>query len=409
MEFLCSFSAYPESWIEVSSQPSSSSLSSATADEIITTGLRVTQSMNARRRRRLHRSLSGRLSEGASSQEEYEESDEGDSDQVLSSSNEDIMAGFRRNDATGRDGPHRVLPPSNSFGIQSTPSDDDENATAIGVPDTNQVFTPQPNAFTHPPSVRATSSADQDSYFTNGRSSAETSQTSRIISSTSPVRQPAGRPAHPRAYARGHSHTPYNMISPNHTVPIDHDAALRASLSTLLSCAAAARGLPKRETMPASTSSPAGTRTNATNNIEQGTLRLVPGSCLDTSPPAAPLPRRGTHQSPCRDMGSANKRKSKSPSHDRRKKRRPGTPIGEDDLGGVSPTLMTWVVGAGVMVLFSAISFSAGYALGKEVSRLEMAEVGGASLGRVSEGNLDLGRGLRSRGWRWGNTSGVRA
>lgn len=33
---------------------------------------------------------------------------------------------------------------------------------------------------------------------------------------------------------------------------------------------------------------------------------------------------------------------------------------------------MTWVISAGVVVLFSAISFSAGYMLGREVGRTEM-------------------------------------
>jgi hypothetical protein len=45
----------------------------------------------------------------------------------------------------------------------------------------------------------------------------------------------------------------------------------------------------------------------------------------------------------------------------------------------VSPTLMTWVISAGVVVLFSAISFSAGYALGREVGRTE----GGGGMGSL--------------------------
>jgi len=35
---------------------------------------------------------------------------------------------------------------------------------------------------------------------------------------------------------------------------------------------------------------------------------------------------------------------------------------------------MTWVISAGVVVIFSAISFSAGYALGREVGRTETAQ-----------------------------------
>lgn len=37
----------------------------------------------------------------------------------------------------------------------------------------------------------------------------------------------------------------------------------------------------------------------------------------------------------------------------------------------VSPTLFTWVVSVGVVVVFSAISFSAGYSMGKEAARFE--------------------------------------
>ena len=66
----------------------------------------------------------------------------------------------------------------------------------------------------------------------------------------------------------------------------------------------------------------------------------------------------------------------------------------------VSPTLMTWVVSAGVVVLFSAISFSAGYAMGKEVGRTEVTFSGqnnGAVCGK------EVGRGLRRL--RWGSAS----
>lgn len=37
----------------------------------------------------------------------------------------------------------------------------------------------------------------------------------------------------------------------------------------------------------------------------------------------------------------------------------------------VSPTLFTWVVSVGVVVVFSAISFSAGYSMGKDAGRFE--------------------------------------
>lgn len=77
----------------------------------------------------------------------------------------------------------------------------------------------------------------------------------------------------------------------------------------------------------------------------------------------------------------------------------------------VSPTLTTWVVGAGVLVLFSAISFTAGYTLGKEVGRFDtMSGIRDSNaLNCASEINTGgISRGLARRsGWRWGNASGV--
>jgi hypothetical protein len=81
-----------------------------------------------------------------------------------------------------------------------------------------------------------------------------------------------------------------------------------------------------------------------------------------------------------------------------------------------SPTIMTWVISAGVVVLFSAISFSAGYVLGREVGRLEsstgvgsvMGDGGAGALGgRVSAGcGQEAVRGGLKR-LRWGTGSGA--
>ena len=86
-----------ESWIDLASAPSSTSLSSAT-DEIITTGLTVQHDSNAHRRQNRRSRGGGQFSIGTghrvtaggnSSQEEYEES-ESESDRVMTSSNEAI-------------------------------------------------------------------------------------------------------------------------------------------------------------------------------------------------------------------------------------------------------------------------------------------------------------------------------
>ena len=444
MELLQSLTAYTESWIEVSSRPSSSSLSSAATDEVVTTGLRVNQSSSERRRRPLRRSAmspgGGRRaassrSDNDISQEEYDES-ESESDRVMTSSNEDLQPGFRK-EKHYDDSPPTISQSTHSDGgsIESVEDDDDdENSTALGIADPTP-FTPQPHAFSHPPSSRLTQRqmSSQESYFPPLPSSAgASSRQSQPATATSTTSTSSAS----RAHNRTRSHTPYNVIAPSHSV--DHDAALRASLSTLLSCAAAARGLGKRESNAGTSglSRPplTQTRPRQSSRVEQGTLRIVPESALSRleeenqqphqQPPALPPRHLSPHSTSTSSPGSppvpasspATKRKAKSPARDRRKKHRStsGYTYGiGDDTNAIAPTLTTWVVGAGVLVLFSAISFSAGYALGKEVGRVDALGngglVGGGSCGSEVDGLVGRGLGRSSRAWRWGNTSGVRA
>ncbi|MCJ1288521.1 hypothetical protein MMC34_000049 [Xylographa carneopallida] len=385
MEILYSFDYYTESWIEVSSQPSSSSLSSATADDGVSQGIRGQHGASVRRRRRLHRSINTNLldnlparprSATGSSQEEYEES-ESESDRIMSSSNEDLHPRFAQDESP---------PPAASSASENAPldEDDDGNSTALGINTVEPVFTPQPNAFSHPPVSQSSRQAPEPgSYFPSQAAS---------------TRSTAQRHSYPSQRTR--SHTPYNMISPSYQA--DHDAALRASLSTLLSCAAAARGLAKRE--PSSRAQPT-VAASSSNRIEPSSLRLVPESALlatSPDPTPLPLPRRSSVTSSSAPS-LPGKGKRKSPSRDRRdtKKKRRGASA-EELL--ISPTLMTWVVSAGVVVLFSAISFSAGFAYGKEVGRLEMAGTGGAGCAR--EATRGYSGSLRRL--RWGNASVVR-
>lgn len=70
---------------------------------------------------------------------------------------------------------------------------------------------------------------------------------------------------------------------------------------------------------------------------------------------------------------------------------------------------MTWVLGAGVMVLFSAISFSAGYALGREIGRVEATHLTSSGLPYGGEDSGFLSRSvsdIRNRVLRWGNVNG---
>ncbi|KAL6720858.1 hypothetical protein ACLMJK_002783 [Lecanora helva] len=390
MDTMYSFSRFSDSWIDVASQPSSSSLSSAGADDADPHTLRIYYDQHGRRRRRLNRNSAlslgvpvRTLSAAASSQEEYEES-ESESDRIMTSSNEAV-------EHIHSEGISPQVPSSASEEASSNNAeedDDDENATALGIVTTENAFTPQPNAFSHPP----------ESHHTRHTRSAETWASYFPAQRTSPHRK---HTRHSYASRSRTSHTPYNVMAPSHTA--DHDAALRASLSTLLSCAAAARSLPKRETsstQPALKPQP--------NRVEPETLRLVPESAIigDSEPPALPprpsIRRREsaaslTHSTKGKRKASSSKERHKDPQS---KKQRANSPTREKHLHQVAPTLMTWMVSAGVVVLFSAISFSAGYAIGKEVGRFDAGTLDGKD-GIVC--GKEMSKGLRKL--RWGASS----
>jgi hypothetical protein len=254
---------------------------------------------------------------------------------------------------------------SNEDISQDETADDDDTSTALGVGSMNRVFTPQPNAFSHPPSSQARSIPD--SYFPTDAPSDQ--HVDRTITQRSYQNQ---------AYTR--SRPAMSSYQP------DHDAALRASLTTLLSCAAAVR--PKGQQ----------SRTTTTRASAQPTsLRLVPESELET----ASQPRR-TSSSP-----KQQKRKSRESSKERqvKKARAAKTAIVGEEL--ISPTLASWMISAGVVLVFSAISFSAGYAWGREVGRIE-GELGLSGGGCGQEAMRGSGAGLRRLRWSSG-TSSVRA
>ena len=376
MEIIYSFNHYTESWIEVSSQPSTSSLSSTSTEDIVTTGLQVQHNPNPHRHRRFSRNgyrpqgnSARRRNVVRSTQEEYDES-ESEPDRLLSSSNEGLVPQFSPYDSP-------APPASSTSEDASSDGEDDENSTALGATTNyNQSFTPQPNAFSHPPQSRSARypppSETRNLYNSNPRAAA-----SRQPGSSSSGQRPRG-------------HTPYNMISPNHQV--DHDAALRASLSTLLSCAAAARGLPKRD-------QPSPNASRQINRTDPVTMRMVSESALmgEETSGRRPAVRPNSTTSSTKSFSDKGKRKA-SASKDRREPRKKRRGSAED----ITPTLMTWVVSAGVVVLFSVIGFSAGYAIGREVGRMEAGALS-AGDGGVIAGGKEVGRGLRML--RWGSTS----
>ncbi|KXL43018.1 hypothetical protein M433DRAFT_145482 [Acidomyces richmondensis BFW] len=361
-----------DSWVEISSQPSSSSLSS-TNDDIVTSGLRVQYDAGSRRRRTLRPGAPSRLNishlaasgGGTSSQEEYDES-ESESDRVMASSGEGIQL-------PGYEGPSRVgtqtQRSSALYGAaQNSDDGEDKNRTAINYPVKNEnCFTPQPNAFSHPPSSEQLRSAtcvpEAGSYFPAIR------QTSRLTGRHS-------IPSQPR-------HLPQNILSPSCNVAAQHDEALRASLSTLLSCAAAARGLPKSGTtkVPGTAATVPPSRNK---RVEPSSLRLISESQLPTvttSPPQFQEPtfqptirRSSTSTSSSSTQHKDTKRKAvnsgRSVSRERRTLKKARRSNSTDEFY-VAPTLLTWVLSAGVVVFLSALSFRAGYSMGKEAGRIE--------------------------------------
>lgn len=387
---------YIDSWIEVSSQPSSSSLSSAaTNDDIITTGLRVQHSEAGAFHHRSRRSRLQHLTvpttqagysprEATSSQDEYEES-ESESDRVLSSSNEEMNRQPLENRLLSQSGP----PSSASDAAPS--SDEDDTSTALGMRITSSPFVPQPNAFSHPP-------ASQDPSWTRAtdphRSQPSTSKSARRAAAR---RNSLGTT---RSARRQQQHSPYNMISPSHYA--DHDAALRASLSTLLTCAAAARGLPKSEPQRP-TETPQGQPSSfrfvpesVAMGDESGEEEASRGEASTSATVQQPSrPRPGSYPTVAASPVSRGKRRSSSskdrslhPSVSKKSRRASMT----ESSSATSPTVMTWVISAGVVVLFSAISFSAGYMLGREVGKTETGSGLGSVFGEGGSGRSGCGR-----------------
>ncbi|KAI0175710.1 hypothetical protein GGR52DRAFT_537897 [Hypoxylon sp. FL1284] len=387
-----------ESWVEVSSHPSSSSVSSI-GDEIVTTGLQVGSSYHPQRRRRLRaipqnnvqQQQQATLSTGqasqagaTSSQEEYDES-ESEEDRVLTSSTEHITSAQAIPNTSLRRAPHaQVVDESDS-------SDDDDRRTALARRPP-EPFQPQPNAFSHPPS-----------HLTHRHST----------SSTMP--QHHHRPSFSQRSQTRVDRRTQNFMSPNYQA--DNDAALRASLTTLLSCAAAASKRKEDEKELGDRSGAA-----AAAGTQPVGIRLVPESeLMDPSPPpaqtraAAQSQRNGAPAPTAREAGEKVKRAATPTSGAKppraTKKKKTNWASGEETL--ISPTLLTWVVSAGVVVLVSVVGFGAGYVIGREVGRQEtlngLGAVGNAST--VADGSscgrdVIRGSGGTLRRFRWGTAVG---
>ncbi|KAL4786212.1 hypothetical protein BJX76DRAFT_322296 [Aspergillus varians] len=406
-----------DSWIELSSQPSSSSLSSAaTTDDIITTGLRVQQTGSRHYHRRSRRRRLQRLAavataqveysshESSSSQDEYEES-ESESDRVLTSSNEDIARPSR----IGPSLPHTGALPTAPDAVPS--SDEDDSSTALGMRiSSSSPFVPQPNVFSHPP-VSEDPSWTRPSEARRSRPISDVSTSSRRTA----IRRNSQANIRSSQRPSNQHHSPYNVISPSHHA--DHDAALRASLSTLLSCAAAARGLPKSESQAAPSGAPRahpasfrlvsesvamGEEANEEDPASDIEMRTSPKRLMHPKQPVPPYSPRETSSTRTKRQSSASKDRGSSHSAPKKSRRSTTEP---------SSAVMTWVLSAGVVVLFSAISFSAGYVFGREVGRLEASTGVGfvpGSRASVACGQEAVRGGLKRFRWSPGSSgSGV--
>ncbi|KAG5979769.1 hypothetical protein E4U55_004771 [Claviceps digitariae] len=398
-----------KSWVEVASQPSSSSLSSI-GDEIVTTGLRVRAS-NSHRPRRLQ-GLSARSllrqqatnhAAATSSQDEYDES-ESDDGKLLESSTEH-----------GNTSPEVVEPVSEA---EAESESDGDDATALGRATSDRpVFRPQPNAFSHPP-PSSVHRARQRSHST----------TTTTTTTTTSGMQPHPHSGFTRPSFSQRTQTRVHRGGPSFMAPSavreDNDAALRASLTTLLSCAAAARGLPKskeeREAWRAS-------RNGVGPSDQPMELRFMPESELmqeetrhQESPAgagAAGQQQKRTNTPPSRSptrAGTSTDKSRRSMSAGRsprstKKKKVVAAATSEDNL--LSPTLLTWVVSAGVVVLVSVVGFGAGYVIGREVGRQEAQDVFSASFTAANETShtgrevIRTSSGLRKLRWGAGAVS----
>lgn len=210
----------------------------------------------------------------------------------------------------------------------------------------------------------------------------------------------------------------------------DHDQALMASLSTLLSCAAAARGLPKVSHQ--GTSSPRGPSRvppMSTSRVQLDTLQLVPdqvivekGSAAElrfgegqVNAPAVTLPQnhisrprqRASTRSSLSSRDSSKRRPAESDESKKRSlsgggsvRTRSSSPRSTHRLSKLTSTLsstdasiLTLAVSAGAMLILSAISFSAGYVFGREIGKAE-AEAAISVVGRTGSVAQRGGRGL---------------
>ncbi|PHH82990.1 hypothetical protein CDD83_3095 [Cordyceps sp. RAO-2017] len=180
-------------------------------------------------------------------------------------------------------------------------------------------------------------------------------------------------------------------------------------MTTLLSGAAAARGLPKSK-------EEAEARRAAGNGVgpsdQPMELRLVPESELTAAAPPtqagpslSPGARTSSGRSPTRAGAASGDKAKRAVSAGRSpraaKKKRTAVAVADDGL--ISPTLLTWVMSAGVVVLVSVVGFGAGYVIGREVGRQEALSASVSGVNETTRCGREVitssGGGLRRLRW----------
>ncbi|KAK6358508.1 hypothetical protein TWF730_007839 [Orbilia blumenaviensis] len=352
-----------DSWIEVASQPSDSYTSSSSPeDPILASGLQVQRRKNRARRRRNSTSTAiPAASRAVESSDEYDDDDDDDED----------LDGLDLNaiESMGSS----ITDPSLSEGEEgSSDEEDDEDEGEI-----------QPVA---------------------GLSS--------YVSA----------PLRPQNNFRTFSRDPPQP---------DHDAALRASLSTLLSCAAGVGSASKprpneRLGSIQEHARPAPIQTlSLVTDSEREAMMSAPRrpppppqyrrTVHNPPPPQSPLERKRpvSPRRPREEVQATSKHKPKTKTRRSSKTTAAPNATMASTMASISASNMTYLtlaVSAGAVIIVSAISFSAGYALGKEVGRSEMLELGssgGDIVKRAASGTVGkvggrivmssgMGSGLRS-------------
>lgn len=220
----------------------------------------------------------------------------------------------------------------------------------------------------------------------------------------------------------------------------NNEDALRASLTTLLSCAAAAKNLPGKRNVAAEPSSGEPVMGAGVGPSSQPMeLRLVPESELvpGASPVhVSPAPKQSSRirqpttrttsnssaQSAPVSVSSKEEKGKRAASTSQpksqraaKKKRVSATGVDDNTVTWISPATLTWVLGTGVVLLVSVVGFGAGFVVGREVGRQDILHTmggGGAPISPGANATSCGGEVIRStssgtlRRWRWGSGVG---